>query len=214
MTLFPFAGRGSNRTTTSKPQHSTRFYSFIHIPLDQMGTWSFSRIMRNVLQENVHRSPDVIVTLQTVQLRDRFHAASADSLADVPNFDATFAAGVNVLGRIGDGDRADHFAMSQSVNLARVTWDSWSYQSIGGKRYGLQLALAVHMEGIRSAEINISLSANDRTRRDGRLVERLTDDLTGCEDGVGKTRAIVNCKTTYGLPPAMLLSPLVADILM
>jgi len=105
-------------------------------------------------RKNVQCSPDVIVALQTVQLRNWFHAAGADSLADIPNFDATFAAGINVLGRIGDGDRTDHFAMSQSVNLARVTWDSWSYQGIGGKRYGLQLALAVHMEGIRSAKIN------------------------------------------------------------
>lgn len=38
------------------------------------------------------RSPDVIVALQTVQLRNWFHAGAADALADVPDFDATLAA--------------------------------------------------------------------------------------------------------------------------
>lgn len=72
-------------------------------------------------------SPNIIVTLQTVQLRNRFHAGTADTLADVPNLDATLAASIDVLGRIRDCDCADHLAMSQSVNLARVTWNSRSY---------------------------------------------------------------------------------------
>lgn len=65
--------------------------------------------------------PNVIVTLQTVQLRNWFHAGTADTLADIPNLDATFTSGVNVLGRIRDRDGADHLAVSQGINLTRVT---------------------------------------------------------------------------------------------
>lgn len=73
------------------------------------------------------RSPDVIVALQTVQLRNWFHAGAADALADVPDFDATLAAGVNVFGRIRDRNGAHHLTVSQGINLACVTRDSRSY---------------------------------------------------------------------------------------
>jgi len=54
--------------------------------------------------------PDVVVALQTIKLRDWLHVAHT-CLGDVPDFDATFTAGVNVLGWIRDRYRADYLAM-------------------------------------------------------------------------------------------------------
>jgi len=103
---------------------------------------------RNSVTNHSKFSPNVIVTLQTVQLRNWFHAGAADTLADIPNLDATLAAGVDVLGRIRDRNGADHLAVCQGINLTCVTRDTRSCQSIQGEWYGLQLALAVHMIGI------------------------------------------------------------------
>lgn len=73
------------------------------------------------------------------------------SVSDVPDFNAPFTARVDVLGRIRDRNGAHNLAMSQGINLTRVTWNSRPYQSVCGEWHRLQLTLAVHMERVRSA---------------------------------------------------------------
>lgn len=91
--------------------------------------------------------PDVVVALQTIQLRDWFRVRQSD----VPDFDATLTAGINVLGRIRDRYRADYFAVIESVNLTRVARYAWADESILRERRRLHLTVE-DMVAIRAAK--------------------------------------------------------------
>lgn len=94
--------------------------------------------------------PDVVVALQTIKLRDWFHVAHT-CLGDVPDFDTTFTAGVNILGRIRDCYRADYFAVIQGINLTRMTWYTWTTESVLRERRRLHMTVE-HMVAIRAAK--------------------------------------------------------------
>lgn len=99
---------------------------------------------------NFHE-PDVVVTLQTIELRNRLRASSP-ALTDVPDLDAPLATSVNVLGRIRDRDRAHDLAVTESINLARVTRYPASHQSVQREICRLHLSLARHVETVRPVE--------------------------------------------------------------
>lgn len=94
--------------------------------------------------------PDIVVALQTVELRDWLHVAHT-CLGDVPDFDATLTASVNILGRIRDRHRTDYLAVIQGVDLTRVTRNAWTGESILRERRRLHLTVE-HVVAIRAAE--------------------------------------------------------------
>lgn len=83
-------------------------------------------------------------TYQAIELRDRLGVG----LTDVPHLDAPLAAGVDELGRIGDGHGAHHLTMGQGVDLAGMARDSGRVEGIGRKGDRIDLALAVHMKRV------------------------------------------------------------------
>lgn len=63
------------------------------------------------------------LTYQAIQLADRTLAAG---LGDVPNFDTSLSAGVDVFGWVGDGDGADDLTVGKRIDLAGMSRDSGS----------------------------------------------------------------------------------------
>jgi len=97
-----------------------------------------------------HYRPDIIVPLEAVELGNGLGAATA-ALTNVPDLDATLAAGIDVLGRIRDRHGADHLAVSERVYLARVTRYPGCRESIGRERHRLHLTFARYVETICTA---------------------------------------------------------------
>lgn len=93
--------------------------------------------------------------MEAIELGNRLRAA-APTLTYVPDLDAPFATGVNVFGRIRDRHRADHFAVSESIYLARVSGYSRGCESVGWKRYRLHLSVAQYVEAVGSASERIT----------------------------------------------------------
>lgn len=80
------------------------------------------------------------------------HRALAAWLADVPNLDTTFAAGVDVTGGITDGDGTHYFPVAQSVDLASVARDARPYQGVWREGHRLHLTVRADVKGISSAD--------------------------------------------------------------
>jgi len=78
-------------------------------------------------------------------LRDRTFTAW---LADVPNFDTTFAAGINIFGRITDGDRTNDLSMAKSINLPGVSRYTRPDQSVRWKWHRLDLTVSADVKRI------------------------------------------------------------------
>lgn len=88
---------------------------------------------------------DNIIFYQTVELRDR---ALAARLTDVPDLHAALAASVDVPRGVADSYGAHHLTVAECVDLAGVTGNAWSNQSIWRKRYWLHLAIRANMERV------------------------------------------------------------------
>lgn len=88
---------------------------------------------------------DVIVSVQAVELG---HGALAARLADIPDFDTTFATSVDVTCGVADGDGAHYFPMAQCVDLTSVPRDARAYQCVWGKGHGLHLTICTYMKRI------------------------------------------------------------------
>lgn len=78
------------------------------------------------------------------------HRRLVARVADVPHFDAAFAAGVDMARGVADGDGAHHLPMAESVDLACVTRNARTNQRVWRKRHGLHLSVRAHVEGICS----------------------------------------------------------------
>lgn len=82
-------------------------------------------------------------------------------LTNVPDFDASLASGVHVLGGVGNGDGTDNFTMTEGVDLSCVTGNPRSDEGVRWKWHRLHLAVGGHVEGVCSATIPPAL--NKRT---------------------------------------------------
>ena len=102
---------------------------------------------KETIEEN-HR-PDVVVRLQTVELGDGLGASCA-RLTNVPDLDASLAAGVHIFGRIGDRDSAHDLPVAEGINLPRMTRYPLSAERIRWEGHRLHLALARHVEAVRA----------------------------------------------------------------
>lgn len=80
---------------------------------------------------------------QTVKLR---HRAFGDGLADIPHLDTALATSVDVFGGVADSDSAHHLAMTQGVDLSRVSRNPRTDERVRRERHGLQLSLPVHVK--------------------------------------------------------------------
>ena len=102
---------------------------------------------------------DVIIPLQTVQLRHRdgrlasVHASVglsglSEKLADVPDLNASFATRVNVFGRRGNGHGTDDFSVRKSAQWTCGSRDTGTNQGIGRERNRLDYAISANVEGV------------------------------------------------------------------
>lgn len=82
-------------------------------------------------------------TDQTVELG---HGALAARLADVPHFDTSFAASVDMACRCADGDGTHHLSMAESVDLTGMARDAWAQESIRREGHRLHLSICTHMK--------------------------------------------------------------------
>lgn len=89
-------------------------------------------------------------THQTVQLRD---GALIARVTDVPDLDAALPARVHMSGGVADGHGAHHLPVVQRVDLARVSGDSGSDESVGGEGDRLHLTVCSDVEGVGSKAI-------------------------------------------------------------
>lgn len=86
--------------------------------------------------------------MEALQTGDRTFAVGLD----VPHLNAAATACVDMPARIGDGDRAHHFAVAERADLARMARDSGAAQRIGWEGNGRHLPLGVHEKGIGATE--------------------------------------------------------------
>lgn len=70
-------------------------------------------------------------------------------MLNIPHFYASFAARIDILGRIANSNCADDFTVAQRIQLSRVSWNARSTERIGWKWYWLHLTFG-HDEGICS----------------------------------------------------------------
>lgn len=82
-------------------------------------------------------------THKTVELGD---GSLGLGLADVPHLDAALAARVHVLGGVADGHSAHHLSVREGADLPSRTGNPRAHERIGRERYGLRLAVPVHVE--------------------------------------------------------------------
>lgn len=78
-------------------------------------------------------------------MRDR---ALAAGLTDVPDLHTALATSVDVPCGVADGHGAHNLSVAQCVDLASVTRNAWTNQSIRRKRNWLHLAIRANMEGV------------------------------------------------------------------
>ena len=101
---------------------------------------------------------NVTVTLKTFQLGnwcgfDRGHTRSTVGRSHVPDFDATFPAGVDVPGRVAHCDCAHHFSVLKGEDGSGVSRDSGPQQGVRRKLNWLRrLTLCTHVKRARSAK--------------------------------------------------------------
>lgn len=96
-------------------------------------------------QSNVNQRPPH----QTVQLGHRTFAAG---LANVPDFDAAFATGVDVACGVANCNSAHHLAVAQRVDLTRVARNAGANQGVGWEGHRLHLTICADVEGVSPAE--------------------------------------------------------------
>lgn len=87
------------------------------------------------------------VTYQAIELA---HGILVCWLRNVPCFDATLAAGVDVFRWVGDGNSAHNFAVIKRVDLSGASWNAGAVQCIWWKRNRLHRAVTRNVEGISS----------------------------------------------------------------
>ena len=92
------------------------------------------------------------VSLTGYQAVELGHWALASWLADVPDFHAALAAGVDVTCGVADGDGTHNFPVAQCVDLAGVARDARANQCIWRKGYRLHLTIGAHVKRISSEE--------------------------------------------------------------
>ena len=98
--------------------------------------------------------PDVVLSLQTVQLADR---GLVGRLGDVPHLDAPLPASVHEFGGVGHGYRTHYFTVGEGVDLPGVAWYAGGAQCVVGKADGLQLVVPADVERVGPETMNISL---------------------------------------------------------
>jgi hypothetical protein len=89
--------------------------------------------------------PDVVVSGETIQLRDR---SLSSRLANIPDLDTSFATSVDILGGIGHGNSADNISMGQGVDLPGMARDSRAQKRILREGDGSLLAVSANVERI------------------------------------------------------------------
>lgn len=78
-------------------------------------------------------------------------------MTDIPNFDTAFPAGVDIFGGVTDGDGAHNLTVVEGVDGPGMSGDTRAQQSIGGERYGGQVAVAAHVETVCSEGIKVDM---------------------------------------------------------
>lgn len=76
------------------------------------------------------------------------YGALAAGLADVPDFDAAFATGVDMTRRVADGNRTHDLSVAKCVDLTGVAGDSGPDEGVWRERYGLHLAICTDVKGV------------------------------------------------------------------
>lgn len=76
------------------------------------------------------------------------HRALAAWLADVPHFDTTFPAGVDVTRGGADGDRAHHLSVTEGVDLTGVSRDARAEEGVRREGHRLHLTICAHVERV------------------------------------------------------------------
>ena len=78
-------------------------------------------------------------------------------MADIPDFDATLASSVDVLGGVGHGDGTDHITVGQRVDLPDSSRNSRSYEGIWWERNWPSLSVSIDMERVCTENLFFSI---------------------------------------------------------
>ena len=99
--------------------------------------------------------PDVIVTLQAVELR---HWRLVAGLGDVPHLNTSLATSVNKFGGVGHGHRTNDLSVLKCIDLSGMSGNPCALQGIWRKVDGLKLSITADMIRVGSERIEAKVS--------------------------------------------------------
>ena len=93
--------------------------------------------------------PNVIVSLKAIK---DWHWCLAAGLTDVPNFHTSFAASVDIFGRVAHWHGTHHITVRQDIDLPSLSGDAWSHLGISWECHWSWLPLGIDVERVGPIE--------------------------------------------------------------